>query len=117
MKTPNLILLFVKEAHISPLEDGEVDPDLPPLEVEDYDTETTASDESGDGDGASDGGEGESGPSEPVAIQDNVPDEKGRLKNFWKRYVVPKSALPSTLPSQGDSSKDGDGDRSQTGSG
>ena len=119
MKTPNLILLFVQEGDISPLEDGEVDPDLPPLEVEDCDTETTASDESGDGDGVSGGGEGESGPSDPIPIQDSVPvrDEKERLRQFWKRYVVPKSALPSTLPSQGDSSKDGDGDiRSQTGS-
>ena len=46
----------------------------------------------------------------PEIPQNSVPDEKERLKNFWKRYVVPKSALPSALPSHSDSSKDGDGD-------
>lgn len=93
LKTPNLTLPFLQESDLPPLQDGDADPDIPDLE--DYDTESPdesdESDESGDGDGdgfgVSDGGEVEPEPSQPEIPQNSVPDEKERLKNFWKRYV------------------------------
>ena len=91
LKTPNLILLFLQESDLPPLQDGDAHPDIPDLE--DYDTESPdesdesdESGESGDGDGdgfgVSDGGEGEPEPSQPEIPQNSVPDEKERLKNF-----------------------------------